>query len=391
MEGGYARTALVSNVEVIEDYPTAYNADVVRHHRWIRGDWQLLPYLLFPHKISSITHWKMQDNLRRSLTPLMWLIAAITGWFLLPLKSAIIWQTFLLLSLFVSPILGVLQTFIPSNIDHSLREYLRLILNKSIFTLTNIFLQTTFIAHSAYFMTDAIVRTLYRIGISKQHLLEWKTSSSTKTMPNSLGFYILTMWPASLIGILAIALPFSFYSLTSFLALPFGLAWFFSPLIAWIVRQSSTFEDTLHISSGNNKTLRCIARRTWLYYATFVNAQNNYLPPDNFQEDPEPLVAQRTSPTNIGVYLLSIIAARNFGWIGFAEAITRIECTLRSLEKMEKFRGHLYNWYETDTLKPLLPTYVSTVDSGNLAGHLVTLSSALSEWAEKPHLFFKVI
>ncbi|EJF76141.1 hypothetical protein ME7_01130 [Bartonella birtlesii LL-WM9] len=389
LEGGYARTALVSNVEVIEDYPTAYNVDVARHHRWIRGDWQLLPYLFSPHKIGSITRWKMQDNLRRSLTPLMWLIAAITGWSLLPLKSAIIWQAFLLISLFVSPILGVLKTFVPSNIDYSLRGYLQLILNKSIFTLTNIFLKTTFIAHSAYFMTDAIVRTLYRMGISKQHLLEWKTSTSTKTMPNSLGFYILTMWPASLIGILAVALPFSLHSLTSFLALPFGLAWFFSPLIAWIVSQPSTFEATLHISSGDNKTLRCIARRTWLYYATFVNAQNNYLPPDNFQEDPEPLVAQRTSPTNIGVYLLSIIAARDFGWISFAEAITRVECTLRSLEKMEKFRGHLYNWYETDTLKPLLPTYISTVDSGNLAGHLVTLSSALSEWAEKPHVFFQ--
>lgn len=175
------------------------------------------------------------------------------------------------------------------------------------------------------------------------------------------------------------------------IALPFGIAWFFSPFIAWIVSQPSTFQDSLDLSSKDEKKLRSIARRTWLYYATFVNAQNNYLPPDNFQEDPEPLVAQRTSPTNIGVYLLSIIAARDFGWIGFEETITRIECTLRSLTKMEKFRGHLYNWYETDTLRPLLPTYVSTVDSGNLAGHLVTLSSALSEWAEKPHLFFKVI
>ncbi|WP_375704740.1 hypothetical protein, partial [Bartonella sp. AD328YNZD] len=148
-------------------------------------------------------------------------------------------------------------------------------------------------------------------------------------------------------------------------------------------------QDSLYLSSKDEKKLRSIARRTWLYYATFVNAQNNHLPPDNFQEDPEPLVAQRTSPTNIGVYLLSIIAARDFGWIGFEETITRIECTLHSLAKMEKFRGHLYNWYETDTLRPLLPTYVSTVDSGNLAGHLVTLSSALSEWAEKPHIFFQ--
>ncbi|BBL52826.1 protein ndvB [Bartonella quintana] len=389
LEGGYARTALVSDVEVIEDYPTAYNVDVTRYHRWIRGDWQLLPYLFSPHKISSITRWKMQDNLRRSLTPLMWLIATAAGWSLLPLKIATIWQIFLLFSLFVSPVLSVLQTLILFNIDYSLRGEFRSILNKTTLMLANIFLKTTFIAHSAYFITDGIIRTLYRMKISKQHLLEWKTSAATKSIPNSLGFYVLTMWPASLIGMIAIAPPLFSHTLTSFVALPFGLAWFFSPLIAWIVSQPSEFQDTLHISSEDKKTLRCIARQTWLYYATFVNAQNNHLPPDNFQEDPKPLVAQRTSPTNIGVYLLSIIAARDFGWISFEEAITRVECTLNSLAKMEKFRGHLYNWYETDTLKPLLPTYVSTVDSGNLAGHLVTLSSALSEWAKTPHIFLQ--
>ncbi|WP_019223162.1 GH36-type glycosyl hydrolase domain-containing protein [Bartonella rattaustraliani] len=389
LEGGYARTALISDVEVIEDYPIAYNVDVARHHRWVRGDWQLLPYLFSRHKISSTTRWKMQDNLRRSLTPLMWLIAAIAGWFLLTLPIAIIWQIFLLFSLFVSPILGVLQTLIPSSHDYSLREKIPLIAHKITTVVADIFLKTTFLAHSAYFMTEAIIRTLYRLMISKQHLLEWKTSAATKAIPNSLRFYILTMWPASLIGIIAFTLPLSFHSLTAFIALPFGLAWFFSPLIAWIVSKASTFEDMLHLSLEDTKVLRCIARRTWLYYATFVNAENNHLPPDNFQEDPEPLVAQRTSPTNIGVYLLSVIAARDFGWIHFKETLTRIEHTLKTLTKMEKFRGHLYNWYETNTLKPLLPTYVSTVDSGNLAGHLVTLSSALNEWAEKPDIFLK--
>ncbi|WP_208435571.1 GH36-type glycosyl hydrolase domain-containing protein [Bartonella phoceensis] len=388
LEGGYARTALVSTVEVIEDYPIAYNVDVARHHRWIRGDWQLLPYLFSPHQINSTTRWKIQDNLRRSLTPLMWLIAAITGWTFLPLKTAIIWQTLLLLSLFVSPILGILQTFFSSHLDSSLRQYIQFILNKIILTSANIFLKITFLAHSAYFMTDAIIRTLYRMIISKQHLLEWKTSAATKSIPNSLGCYILTMWPASLMGILAIALSLFSDIFADYIALPFGLIWLFSPLIAWFVSQPSTFQDTLDISSEDKKTLRSIARRTWLYYATFVNAQSNYLPPDNFQEDPEPLITHRTSPTNIGVYLLSVIAARDFGWISFQETLTRIECTLNSLIKMEKFRGHFYNWYATDTLKPLLPTYVSTVDSGNLAGHLVTLSSALSEWAEKTHVLF---
>ncbi|EJF83499.1 hypothetical protein MCU_01184 [Bartonella elizabethae Re6043vi] len=389
LEGGYARTALVSSISVIEDYPTAYNIDVMRYHRWIRGDWQLLPYLFCCRQISFVTRWKMQDNLRRSLTPLMWLVAAFAGWALLPLKSAFIWQIFLLLSTFIAPILCVLKTFFSSNIDHSLRGHVQLIWNRTALTGADIFLKTTFLAHSAYFMTDAIIRTLYRMTISRQHLLEWKTSAATKSMSNSLRFYVFTMAPASLIGAVALTLPLFFGSFASFIALPFGIAWFFSPFIAWVVSRPSTFQDSLELSSQDKKNLRSIARRTWLYYATFVNEQNNYLPPDNFQEDPKPLVAQRTSPTNIGVYLLSVIAARDFGWIGFEETITRIECTLRSLAKMEKFHGHLYNWYATDTLRPLLPTYVSTVDSGNLAGHLVTLSSALREWAEKPHLLFQ--
>ncbi|WP_438752157.1 GH36-type glycosyl hydrolase domain-containing protein [Bartonella rochalimae] len=389
LEGSYARAALVSDVEIIEDYPTAYNVDVARHHRWIRGDWQLLPYLLNHHSVSLTTRWKMQDNLRRSLTPLMWLVAATAGWSFLPSKIAIVWQIFLLFSPFIASILGLLRTFISSNSDYSLRGQLQLILNNISSTILEILLKITFIAHSAYFMTDAIIRALYRMMISKQYLLEWKTSATMKAIPNSLSFYIITMWPAVSIGIIAIGLPLFFHNSTILIALPFGLLWFFSPLIAWIVSKPITFQDVLDISSADKKILRSIARRTWLYYATFVDAENNYLPPDNFQEDPEPLVARRTSPTNIGVYLLSIIAARDFGWISFEDTITRIKCTLNTLEKMEKFRGHLYNWYETDTLKPLLPTYVSTVDSGNLAGHLITLSSALNEWAEVPDAFLQ--
>ncbi|MBB5073838.1 hypothetical protein HNQ69_000964 [Bartonella callosciuri] len=157
------------NVEVIEDYPTAYNVDVARYHRWTRSNWQLLRYLFLPHQISSTTCWKIQDNLRHSLTPLMWLIAAITGWSLLPFKTAIIWQTFLLLSLFISSILGVLQTLILSNTDYYLRGDLQLILKKTTLTGGNIFL-----THSVYFMTDAIIRTLYRMMISKNTCLNGK-------------------------------------------------------------------------------------------------------------------------------------------------------------------------------------------------------------------------
>lgn len=389
LEGGYARAAFVSDVEVVEDYPTAYNVDVARHHRWIRGDWQLLPYLFTRNNINLITRWKMQDNLRRSLTPLLWIIASLAGWCVLPLHSAVFWQIFLFFGMFTSPILGVIRNIMPTSMDNSLPGHFQSVLTNIATSIADITLRTTFLAYSAYYMVDAIVRTLYRLLVSRQHLLEWKTSAATRSAPNTLHYYLLTMWPASLIGIIAVLLPASLHNSAVFVALPFALLWFFSPVVAWIVSRSAATQDSLEIRSSDKGDLRRIARRTWHYYETFTNAENNFLPPDNFQEDPKPVLARRTSPTNIGVYLLSVIAARDFGWISFDDAILRVERTLGTLGKMERFRGHFYNWYETDTLQPLMPNYVSTVDSGNLAGHLVTLSSALKEWAEAPSVFLQ--
>ncbi|EJF91207.1 GH36-type glycosyl hydrolase domain-containing protein [Bartonella tamiae] len=389
LEGGYARAAMVSDVEVVEDYPTAYNVDVARHHRWIRGDWQLLPYLLFSKNISLTTRWKMLDNLRRSLTPLFWIIASLVGWCVLSVEQALIWQIFLLLSIFTAPTLGILRNIMPTSMDNSLKGHAQSVVTTITTSTADVMLRATFLAHAAYFTTDAIIRTLYRLLISHRDLLEWKTSASTRSTPNTLRYYIFTMWPASVIGLLCLTMSINLNSWTALIALPFTLAWFFSPFIAWIVSRSAAYHDTLKIDAEDINELRCIARRTWVYYDQFTTEDNNFLPPDNFQEDPQPVVAKRTSPTNIGVYLLSIVAARDFGWISFEDAIMRIEKTLESIEKLEKFRGHLYNWYETDTLKPMMPTYVSTVDSGNLAGHLVTLSSALTQWAEAPSVFLQ--
>lgn len=389
LEGGYARAALVSDVEVVEDYPTSYNVDVARHHRWIRGDWQLLPYLLQRNNISLITRWKMQDNLRRSITPLLWVIASVAGWCALPMGIAFWWQVYLILGMFTAPTLGVLRNIMPISMDNSIQGHIQAVLTNIATSTADVVLRTSFIANSSYFMVDAIVRTLYRMTISHQHLLEWKTSDATKSTPNTQKYYLMTMWPASLIGLACIILPIFFHNPAVFIALPFGLAWFLSPVIAFVVSRSAATQDSLDVRSSDKGDLRRIARRTWLYYETFANEDNNFLPPDNYQEAPTPTVAQRTSPTNIGVYLLSIIAARDFGWISFTDTIKNIERTLTSVEKMEKFRGHIYNWYETHNLQPLMPAYISTVDSGNFAGHLVTLSSALKEWAEAPSVYLQ--
>ncbi|RCL02742.1 MAG: 2-glucan synthetase [Candidatus Tokpelaia sp. JSC188] len=386
LEGGYARTAFISDVEIIEDYPTTYHVDAARHHRWVRGDWQLLPYLFKRRQINLITRWKLQDNLRRSLTPFAWIIASITSWCLMPFEIAIFWQLFLVASMHISSILGIVRNIVSINHNCLIRAHCQSILIDIATVATNILLKTTFLAHTAYYMMDAIIRSLYRMGISHRHLLEWRTSAATRSTPNTLIHYIVIMWPASVIGIFSFALP-AFQNNTSIpIAIPFTFLWLFSPFIAYLVSRSTQKRNALAVCRSDVSTLRQIARRTWYFYETFVTEESHHLPPDNFQEDPRPLLVQRTSPTNIGVYLLSIIAARDFGWISFNETLDRIENTLNTVGTMKKYHGHLYNWYETDTLCPLPPLYISTVDSGNLAGHLVTLSAALNEWAEAPFI-----
>ncbi|WP_374829064.1 GH36-type glycosyl hydrolase domain-containing protein [Paenochrobactrum pullorum] len=390
LEGGYARAALVSDVEVVEDYPTGYNVDVSRHHRWARGDWQLLPYLFsMKSGINAITRWKMVDNLRRSLNPVLWLLASVSGWVVLPVGAAAVWQFFLLLSIFIAPTFSIVTNLIPVSMDYSLKGHAQSILTDIGLGTADVALRTSFLAHSAFLMADAIIRTLYRLFVSKRDLLEWHTAAQAKSSPDTLSYYAWLMWPAMAIAVVALLAPLSVGTKSVLIALPFFVVWFASPLIAWLVSRSAKPQDTLEVRSSDKGDLRRFARRTWRFFDEFANADNNHLPPDNFQEDPAPLVAQRTSPTNIGVYVLSVVAARDFGWIGFDETIRRLSATVDTLEKMEKYQGHLYNWYETDTLNPLQPLYVSAVDSGNLAGHLVTLSSALEEWSEAPSVYLQ--
>ncbi|MBZ9653920.1 GH36-type glycosyl hydrolase domain-containing protein [Phyllobacterium lublinensis] len=391
LEGGYARSALVSDVEVVEDYPTGYNVDISRHHRWTRGDWQLLPYLFSTKPgVTAVTRWKMVDNLRRSLAPIFWIIAAIAGWTLLPPGLAALWQCFLIFSMFIVPTMILFTNLVPTDMNLSLKGHVQAILTDVFSGAADIALRVTFVANMACLMADAIARTLYRLFISRKHLLEWRAAAQAKTSsPDTLSYYVQLMWPAVVVAVIAIGLPLAVQSRAWFIAVPFALIWFLSPMIAWLVSRSAKPLDDLNVRSSDKSELRRFARRTWHYYDTFVTKEQNFIPPDNFQEDPHPVIATRTSPTNIGMYLLSTVAARDFGWIGFNETLTRIDQTLETLEKMEKYRGHLYNWYETTTLRPLLPLYVSAVDSGNLAGHLVALSSALEKWAEAPSVYLQ--
>ncbi|GAA3953293.1 GH36-type glycosyl hydrolase domain-containing protein [Allohahella marinimesophila] len=391
LEGSIARSALVSDVALIEDFPVEYEVEAGRQHRWTRGDWQLLPFIFSKRlPISKIGRWKMLDNLRRSLIPGAWILASVLGWGLLPLGLATLWQIVLVISLFVSPTLGLIKGVFPGKIETVPRAHFYYLGSELVSTTGQVLLRIIFTAHTATMMADAILRSLYRVFVSRRKLLEWRTAAQAQAEAHrSLLDYYRGMWGAVVLAGLAAAITFQLHPEALPLALIFCALWVLSPVVAWMVSQPLETSDKLQITVSERAELRKIARRTWAYFETFVTGEHNFLPPDNFQEIPKPVVAGRTSPTNIGVYLLSVISARDFGWISMEDMIARLEKTLATLTKMEKHRGHLYNWYDTRTLTPLLPRYVSSVDSGNLAGHLIALSSACREWAEAPSAYLQ--
>lgn len=386
LEGALARSALVTDVELVEDYPTRYAVDASRQHRWARGDWQLLPFILDPRSgVPALSRWKMVDNLRRSLTPIFWVMASVAGWTLLPFTQAAQWQALLILSLFMAPTFDVVNAIIPKNLEATARGHFSAFARDAVFGSAMVALKVVLMAHVAWMMADAIGRTLYRLLISRKNLLEWRTASQAqKGSSNDLSFYYRLMYGALLIAIVGLAIPVMVDSTGAFVAFFFALFWIGSPAFAWLISRSAETEDRLHLSPQDMRALRIAARRTWHYFETFVTEEHHHLPPDNFQETPAPVVAPRTSPTNVGVYLLSVVSARDFGWISLAEAVQRIEATLSTIETLPRERGHMFNWYDTKTLKPLHPRYISAVDSGNLAGHLVTVAAACAEWAEAP-------
>ncbi|MGE6741068.1 GH36-type glycosyl hydrolase domain-containing protein [Allorhizobium pseudoryzae] len=386
LEGSFARCALVTDVELVEDFPTRYEVEVSRQHRWARGDWQLLPYILDPMRgVTALGRWKMIDNLRRSLTPIAWFFSSVLGWYFMDPLGALVWQILLIFSLFVAPTLSLITGILPRSTDIVPRAHFYSLWSDVRSANAQVALRIVFIADSAFMMLDAIVRSVYRLFVSRKLMLEWRTAASIQSSAQgSPQEYYRSMWHApvaAVLGLMLAALPDD----NAFLVgLPFVLLWVFSPVVAWYVSQSAETEDRLFVPEAVSVELRKISRRTWRYYEAFVTEDQHFLPPDNFQEKPEPIVAKRTSPTNIGVYILSTVSARHFGWISFQDTLDRLDQTISTVEKMDKYRGHLFNWYHTDSLLTLGPRYVSTVDSGNLAGHLIAVSSACREWAEAP-------
>jgi cyclic beta-1,2-glucan synthetase len=391
LEGAYARAALVTDIEVIEDYPAHYPVDASRHHRWARGDWQLLPFIFARRAgMSGMSRWKMVDNLRRTLTPIFWILAAVAAWTLLPFTLASQWMALLVFALFIAPTFDIIHGLTPKSTENTLRGHVAAFIRDFAFASAQVALKIAFIGHTAWMMGDAIVRTLHRVFVSRRNLLEWRTASQVqKSQSDGLAPYYRLMQGSLVVAALAVAIAATGGTTGFYLALVYGGLWIAAPAIAWLVSRSAEVEDQIEVNAQDREKLRRAARRTWLYFETFVTGEHNMLPPDNFQEIPHPVVATRTSPTNIGMYLLSTVAARDFGWISLAEAADRVAATLDTVDRLEKDRGHLYNWYDTKTLLPLQPRYISSVDSGNLAGHLIAIARAFEEWSEAPAAYLQ--
>ena len=387
-EGVYARSGLASDVEVVEEFPSRYDVGAQRHHRWARGDWQLLPWILGRKALGAardsgampaIGRWKMLDNLRRSLSAPAAVLALLVGWMLPLPAAALLWTLFILATIALPTLVPVIAAVAPWRPGVSLASHGRALAHDLATALALSGLLITFLAHQAWLMGDAISRTLWRLCASHRHLLQWvPAAQATRSRRLGLGGSFRSMSGGLVIG--AVASLVAALSGQWLLAAPFILLWLASPAVARWASSAPRSAARLAISPEERRTLRLTARRTWRFFETFVTAADHMLPPDNFQEDPAPVLARRTSPTNLGLYLLSTVSARDFGWIGTVDAVERLEATLATMAAMDRCRGHFYNWYDTSDLRPLDPRYISSVDSGNLAGHLIALANACREF-----------
>jgi cyclic beta-1,2-glucan synthetase len=390
LEGSYIRSGLLSDAQVVEAYPPHYSDDVGRRHRWIRGDWQLAGWLRGrvpladgrreKNPLPPLARWKLFDNLRRSLVAPTLTSLLVLCWALLPEPS--FWSAAILSVFFLPMILGALIGLADKAHDIALRQHLANWAQGARIGLGHAVLNTAFLPHEAWYHLDAIVRTAWRMLVSRRHLLEWRASSLARSSTD-LESNCRNMWfaPALAVGT---AVLLSFVNPPAlFAAAPLLLLWFLSPVLAWWVslpveRAAPALQDSQRLF------LHKLARRTWAFFEDHVTAEENWLPPDNMQEHPARVIAHRTSPTNLGLALLANFTAWDFGYAATGELLQRSRATLGAMGRLERHRGHFYNWYDTKTLAPLLPMYVSAVDSGNLAGHLLTLAAGLEQLADKP-------
>ncbi|MGZ5059948.1 MAG: GH36-type glycosyl hydrolase domain-containing protein, partial [Methylobacter sp.] len=385
-ESIFVRCALVSDIEFFDEFPSHTEVEASRQHRWTRGDWQLLPWIFGARGkgMPIIGRWKMLDNLRRSLSAPGAFFALVATW-AIPDAPQLILVGFVMTALGFPVILAIMGGFALPGRGISLGTCLRAAGENMLCAIGNSLVALALLAQHTWLMMHAIVSTLVRLFITRSQLLKWVTALQAKTASgHALKNLIGPLFSSSMIVIGTAAVVLVFNPSAIMAAMPFLLLWWLAPLVARALSLPPKLDQAEALQPQDSEKLRLIGRRIWRFFTTFVTAEENHLPPDNFQEDPLPVIAHRSSPTNFGLYLLSVVAARDFGWIGLIDAVDRLEATLTTLIALPRLHGHFYNWYDTRDLHMLEPRYVSTVDSGNLAGHLLVLSEACREMLRRP-------
>ncbi len=393
LEGCYARSGLVSDIQLYEDYPSRYSADVSRRHRWIRGDWQIAAWLLSSvpadggnrekNPLSNLSQWKIFDNLRRSLTPLAMVILFVTGWVLVP--AALLWTLALLGMVFLPAVLTTSIELLRKPSDMLFGQHASEVIGAASKQCAQALFSLACLPYEALFSLDAILRTSARMLFTKRRLLEWNPASGIElaearsAAPGEVAQLLAAMgrmWVGPALATAIAAYLVAVRPSVIWLAAPLLFIWFMAPVVVWwMSRPLAHRRPTLQ--PQQKIFLHALARRTWRFFERFVSPADNWLPPDNYQEHPVAVIAHRTSPTNMGLALLANLSAYDFGYITGGKLVERTANTLESMLSLQRYQGHFLNWYDTVSMQPLTPLYVSTVDSGNLCGHLLTLRSGL--------------
>ena len=385
LEGSYARCGLLSDVQLYEAYPVRYDVDMKRRHRWIRGDWQIASWLLpwvpgtsgkiMKNPISPLSKWKIFDNLRRSLVPIALLCMLLFGWIFS--HAPFFWTLSVLTILLLNSVISFFWEIWQKPGDVGFLPHILMSFQYTIQHFANQLFILITLPYEAFVYGGAILRTNWRLLISHRKLLQWNPSQNVinRTGSNLFQSYV-SMWFPVLLSISVFE--WMQYKQTAGMgvSLPFLISWMLMPAVAWKISLSDKGK-AVKLDEKQKLFLNKLARKTWAFFENFVVAGDNWLPPDNYQESPVDRIAHRTSPTNIGLSLLSNLTAFDFGYIPMQVLLVRISNTMQTLQKMERYGGHFYNWYDTQSLHPLPPKYISSVDSGNMAGHLITLKQGL--------------
>ena len=393
LEGSYLRCALVSDVMLLDSYPFKYNSNMIRLHRWIRGDWQISSWLGKYVKdangvkkinpLNKVSKFKILDNLRRSIVEIS-LIGALLFIAIIKLISDIdVWWIViaLILSVFMPVIIDLILKKEEISKQRNFNPFYTGVKASFIAGMLNL----AFLPNKAYISANAIIKSIYRMKISKKSLLEWTTAEEAeKNAKTNLGAYISFMWFNIIAGIVTIALVFVAKTniVANIFAYALGVLWIIAPIVAWYISKE-IIKSEPELTDEELKFVMHIGEKTWLYFKDYMIEENHYLPPDNYQESRKNIVVNRTSSTNIGLGLMAVISAFDLGYIGLDEAVDYIEKIIQTVEGLSKWNGHLYNWYNINTLEPLYPKYVSTVDSGNYVGYLYTVKQFLKSVEEK--------